>query len=154
MLDNDTEPEAEGPQNSGKNEANLNETKPEDNVVAIINSNKDNSDEDDEDDAFEDETLIERVLALSEMFPSGLTKAVSNLGIQSVDGTKWIYSKSRNLTWIVFSTATLLFLPVMLESERVVIEEMEKAKRQQILLGPSSAMSSPATNAPLPPNPS
>ena len=154
MLDSDKEPEADDPKDSGNNEANLNETKPEAKVVAVINSNKDDSDEDDEDDAFEDETLIERVMALSEMFPSGLTKIVSNLGIQSVDGTKWIYSKSRNLTWIVFSTATLLFLPVMLESERVGIEEMEKAKRQQILLGPSSAMSSPATNAPLPPNPS
>ena len=127
MLDNDTEPEAEGPQNSGKNEINLNETEPEEKVVAVINSNKDDSDEDDEDDAFDDETLIERVMALSEMFPSALTKTISNLGIQSVDGTKWIYSKSRNLTWIVFSTATLLFLPVMLESERVGIEEMEKA---------------------------
>merc|ERR1719322_2239484 len=102
MLYNDKEPEAEDPQNSGKNEANLNETKPEEKVVGLINSNKDDSDEDDEDDAFEDETLIERVLALSEMFPSGLTKTISHLGGQSVDGTKWIYSKSRNLTWIVF----------------------------------------------------
>ena len=104
-----------------------------------------------EDDDFEDETLMERVVGLTEMFPPGLTKTVSTLGFGSVDVVKWAYSKGRNITWIVFSTAALLFLPVMIESERVGFEEMEKAKRQQILLGPSSAISSAGTNAPLPP---
>ena len=105
----------------------------------------------DEDDDYEDETLIERLIGLTEMFPSGLIKTASTLSSGSVGGVKWAYSKGRNITWVVFSTASLLFLPVMIESERVSFEEMEKAKRQQILLGPSSAMSSAGANAPLPP---
>ena len=40
----------------------------------------------------------------------------------------------------------------MIESERASIEEQEKMRKQQMLLGPSSAISS-AQNAPLPPNP-
>ena len=104
----------------------------------------------DEDD-YEDETLIERLIGLTEMFPSGLIATASSLSSGSVGGVKWAYSKGRNITWVVFSTASLLFMPVMIESERVSFEEMEKAKRQQILLGPSSAMSSAGANAPLPP---
>ena len=120
-------------------------------VVTLDNSNSDEGDDDDDDD-FEDESIMERLVALTEMFPSGLAKGIASISQGSVDGVKWTYSKSRNLTWILFSTATLLFLPVMIESERVGFEEMEKARKQQILLGPSSAMSSgPGQNAPLPP---
>ena len=104
----------------------------------------------DEDDDYEDETLIERFIGLTEMFPSGIIKTASSLSSGSVGGVKWAYSKGRNISWVAFSTASLLFLPVMIESERVSFEEMEKAKRQQILLGPSSAMSSAGANAPLP----
>ena len=40
----------------------------------------------------------------------------------------------------------------MLESERAAIEEQDKMRKQQMLLGPSSALAS-AQNAPLPPSP-
>jgi len=120
-------------------------------VVSSIKSAYEETDIDDDTD-YADETFLERFFGLAEMFPHGITKTVSSLGSGSVSGVKWAYSKSRNLTWLVFSTSALLFLPVMIESERVGFEEMEKAKRQQILLGPSSAMSSAGTNAPLPPN--
>lgn len=120
-------------------------------IVTAVSTTKSVVEEDEDDDDCEDETFMERVVGLTEMFPPGLTKTVSLLGSGSVDGVKWAYSKGRNITWLVFSTAALLFLPVMIESERVGFEEMEKAKRQQILLGPSSAMSSAGTNAPLPP---
>ena len=139
---------------SKSSDQNDDKNKSEENVVSVVGQIKDDSDEEDEEDEFDDETLMERVLGLSEMFPPGLIKSVSNLGCKSVDGTKWVYSTGRNLTWMLFSTAAILFLPAMLESERVGFEEMEKAKRQQILLGPSSAMSAPETNAPLPPTPS
>lgn len=140
--------------NSKCSDQNDDKKKSEENVVSVVDLIKEDSDEEDDEDEFEDETLMERVFGLSEMFPPGLIKSVSNLGGKSVDGTKWVYSTGRNLTWMLFSTSVLLFLPAMLESERVGFEEMEKAKRQQILLGPSSAMSAPATNAPLPPTPS
>ena len=43
-------------------------------------------------------------------------------------------------------------LQAMLESERAAIEEQDKMRKQQMLLGPSSALAS-AQNAPLPPSP-
>ena len=120
--------------------------------VKSVNTTESNAvEDDDEDEEFEDETILERLAGLTEMFPPVLTKTVSMLGTGSLSGVKWTYSKGRNITWVVLSTAALLFLPVMIESERVGFEEMEKAKRQQILLGPSSATSSVGTNAPLPP---
>ena len=150
-IENESKEETD---NSKISDQNDDKNKSEENVVSIIGQIKDDSDEEDEEDEFDDETLMERVLGLSEMFPPGLTKSLSTLGCKSVDGTKWVYSTGRNLTWMLFSTAAILFLPAMLESERVGFEEMEKVKRQQILLGPSSAMAAPATNAPLPPTPS
>jgi len=112
----------------------------------------DSDDEDDEDDDFEDETLVERLIGLTEMFPPGLITGIKDLSTGSVGAVKWTYSKSRNLTWIVFSSAAILFLPAMLESERAAIEEQDKMRKQQMLLGPSSALAS-AQNAPLPPSP-
>jgi anthranilate/para-aminobenzoate synthase component II len=50
---------------------------------------------------------------------------------------------------IVFSSSVTLFLPIMIETERMGIEEAQKQQQRQILLGPGSAMSAGA-NAPLP----
>ena len=155
IIEKESEKDAQNPPIPDQKRESNNDKKSEEKVISVVATTKNDSDEEDEDeDDFEDETLMERIFGLSEMFPPGLIKSISNLGCQSVDGTKWLYSKSRNVTWIVFSTAAVLLLPAMLESERVSFEEMEKAKRQQILLGPSAAMSAPATNAPLPPTPS
>ena len=123
-----------------------------DSVISTVGAAQSVVEEDDDDDEeFEDETVLERLVGLTEMFPSGLTEGVCSLSNNSVSGAKWVYSKGRNVMWIIFSTGALLFLPVMIESERVGFEEMEKARKQQILLGPSSAISSAGQNAPLPP---
>merc|ERR1712223_1905944 len=122
-------------------------------VAKEIVSIADSDDEDDEDDDFEDETLMERLVGLSEMFPPGLITGINGLSKGSVNAVKWGYSKSRTITWILFSSAAILFLPAMLESERCAIEEQDKMRKQQMLLGPSSALAS-TQNAPLPPSPS
>ena len=119
-------------------------------VVSTVGATQSVVEDDDDEEEFEDETVLERLVGLTEMFPSGLTEGVCSLSSNSVSGTKWVYSKGRNIMWVIFSTAALLFLPVMIESERVGFEEMEKARKQQILLGPSSAVSSAGQNAPLP----
>ena len=53
---------------------------------------------------------------------------------------------------IVFSSSVTLFLPIMIETERMGIEEAQKQQQRQILLGPGAAVSAGA-NAPLPPMP-
>ena len=80
-------------------------------------------------------------MALSEMFPEAVRNGTCSLASGSVGGTKWLYEKSRNLSWIVFSSAAILFLPIMIENERLGIEEMQKQQQRQILLGPGAAMS-------------
>ena len=82
--------------------------------MIYIAADSDEEDDEDEDDDFDDETFIERLIGLGEMFPPGLIKGISNLSQGSTNLVKWSYSKSRSLTWIVFSSAAILFLPVIL----------------------------------------
>ena len=42
-------------------------------------------------------------------------------------------------TWVVFSTATILFMPVMIESERLQLQDAQKAQKNSILLGPGTS---------------
>lgn len=121
----------------------------EDDVVKNVVVVEDDDDEDDEDEDFEDETLVERLIGLTEMFPEGLTSGLVAAAKGGLSGVKWVYSSGRSLTWVLFSTATVLFLPIMIETERMGIEEAQKQQQRQILLGPSSAVSA-GQNAPLP----
>lgn len=98
-------------------------------------------DEEGEEDDFEDETLVERFVGLTEMFPDGLTSAVTTSAKGLVSGIHWAYGAGRALTWIVCSSATIMFLPIMIESERLGLEEAQKNQQRQMLLGPGAAMS-------------
>ncbi len=49
----------------------------------------------------------------------------------------------------MFSSSALLFLPLMIETERMGIDEAQKQHQRQILLGPGAAISA-GGNAPLP----
>ncbi|XP_013784929.1 mitochondrial import receptor subunit TOM22 homolog [Limulus polyphemus] len=89
-----------------------------------------------------DETLGERLWALTEMFPESLRNATSSLITGSAISVKWAYGFSRSVFWIVFSSSVILMAPVMFESERMQLEEMQKQQQRQILLGPSAAVSS------------
>merc|ERR1711953_1201488 len=65
----------------------------------------------------EDETLIERLVGLTEMFPEGLTSTVTASAKGLVSGVHWAYGAGRTLTWVLCSSATIMFLPIMIESE-------------------------------------
>lgn len=108
-------------------------------------------DDDDEDD-FDDETILERLVGLTEMFPESLTHCADASASGLVSGLKWAYSASRAVTWIVCTSASIMFLPIMIETERMGIEEAQKQQQRQILLGPGAAMSggNAQVNAPLP----
>ena len=112
----------------------------------------DDDEDDDDDDDFEDETVVERLMGLTEMFPDGLTNMVCSSTSGMISGLQWAYGATRTLTWVVCSSATIMFLPIMIETERMGIEEAQKQQQRQILLGPGAAMSggNAQTNAPLP----
>ena len=51
-------------------------------------------------------------------------------------------SFAKSAAWVVFSTATILFMPVMIETERLQLQDAQKAQKNQILLGPGSHFNS------------
>lgn len=112
----------------------------------------DEEEDDEDDDDFEDETLFERLVGLTEMFPEGLTSTLAATANGTVSSVKWLYGASRSVTWVVCSSAAIMFLPIMIETERMGIEEAQKMQQRQILLGPGAAMSggNAQANAPLP----
>ena len=104
-------------------------------VSASVVEDDDEEDEDDDDDDFDDETILERLMALTEMFPESLTKAAGVSASGVVSGLKWAYSASKVVTWVVCTSASIMFLPIMIETERLGIEEAQKQQQRQILLG-------------------
>ena len=123
-------------------------------TVAVREQREEEEDEDEEDeDSFEDETVWERLVGLTEMFPPSLVKGVCSAVTGSASGAKWMYSASRAVSWIVFSSAAVMFMPIMIETERVGIEEAQKQQQRQILLGPGAAVSGTAAAGGSPPMP-
>ena len=85
-----------------------------------------------------DETVLERIQALTEMFPNWLRKGVWSVGVNTHEGVKWCYSMGRTATWVVCSTAAIMIMPVLFEIERATVEEQQKQQQRQILLGPGA----------------
>jgi len=125
---------------------------PERSVQRSVSEVEEDEEDDEDDDDFDDETILERLVALSEMFPEGLTHFADASASGLVSGLKWAYKASRTVSWIVCTSASIMFLPIMIETERMGIEEAQKQQQRQILLGPGAAMSggNAQANAPLP----
>lgn len=81
-----------------------------------------------------DETIIERIVALREMFPESLCTLIG----KSKSLIKTIFSSSKAISWIIASTAAVLVLPISLETERQEYEQQMKRQERNILLGPES----------------
>jgi len=97
--------------------------------------------EDDEEDDDFDETLTERLIGLTEMFPQFVRTGSVKLVSGSWSLSKASFSFAKSAAWVVFSTATILFMPVMIETERLQLQDAQKAQKNQILLGPGVAQS-------------
>jgi hypothetical protein len=69
--------------------------------IILRSDDEDDIDEEDDDD-LDDETLWERLIGLSEMFPEPVRNGTSALANGSVSGVKWLYGATRGLSWIVF----------------------------------------------------
>ncbi|OXA43638.1 mitochondrial import receptor subunit TOM22 homolog [Folsomia candida] len=89
----------------------------------------------------DDETTLERITALSEMFPESVRKGTAKTIEFMVKGVKKAYSWGRTGTWFFFSTAIITIAPVLLEVEKYQMEEMQKMQQRQMLLGPNVARS-------------
>lgn len=96
---------------------------------------------DQSDDEDIDETLGERLIGLTEMFPESVRNASKSLFGFSIDATKWVYNTGRVVMWVAASSAVILALPVMFETERAQVEEQQMQQQRQLLLGPNAAVS-------------
>lgn len=97
--------------------------------------------DDDEEDE-EDETLAERLVGLTEMFPKEVRDFGYNMTSSLCSCVKGMYSVSCTLTWFFFSTSAILVAPILFEVERAQMEEAQRAQQKQVLLGPNAAISS------------
>ena len=104
-------------------------------VKRSVSEVEEDEEDDEDDDDFDDETILERLVALTEMFPEGLTHFADASASGLVSGLKWAYKASRTVSWIVCTSASIMFLPIMIETERMGIEEAQKQQQRQILLG-------------------
>lgn len=84
--------------------------------------------------ADEDETLLERIYGLNEMFPRPVKQAANT----TVSLFKSLISGVRSVTWFACSTSAILLLPISLEVERQQYHEQMKRQERNILLGPDS----------------
>ncbi|XP_012216963.1 mitochondrial import receptor subunit TOM22 homolog [Linepithema humile] len=96
---------------------------------------------DDEDDDEEDESLTERLLGLTEMFPEPVRNFGYNVGTCLCTCAKGLYSYSCSATWLIFSSSTILFAPIIFEMERAQMEDLQRTQQKQVLLGPNTALS-------------
>uniref|UniRef100_A0A0P4W7Z3 Mitochondrial import receptor subunit TOM22 homolog n=1 Tax=Scylla olivacea TaxID=85551 RepID=A0A0P4W7Z3_SCYOL len=106
-----------------------------------------------EDDEDLDESLLERVWGLTEMFPDRLRSTCSSTVSSSLNLLKSTYELSRQVVWVAVSSSVILFAPVMFELERLNVEEMMKQDRNRLVFGPGSAVSGPPTPGLMPPPP-
>lgn len=96
---------------------------------------------DDDDEDFEDETVLERLYGLTEMFP----QRVRNCAYSSMTGgwkcSKAIYKFTRSSLWIGATSFMILVVPIVFEQERFNMEQQQLSQQRQMLLGPNAAMS-------------
>uniref|UniRef100_A0A0N5AHU0 Mitochondrial import receptor subunit TOM22 homolog n=1 Tax=Syphacia muris TaxID=451379 RepID=A0A0N5AHU0_9BILA len=88
-----------------------------------------------------EETVMERIVGLGEMFPISLRKTAKS----SVDWGIWLaqsaFSLSKSAVWIVATTSIITLLPYIIEKEKSDLEKSQVAQQRQLLLGPSAAVS-------------
>ncbi|KAI4904319.1 hypothetical protein NFI96_015180 [Prochilodus magdalenae] len=99
-----------------------------------------------------DETLLERLWGLTEMFPDTLRSAAEVSAHCSLSVAKKLYSFSRTALWVGTTSFMILVLPVVFETERLQLEQQQLQQQRQILLGPNAGISGgmPGMMAPAP----
>ncbi|CAF4065670.1 unnamed protein product, partial [Rotaria magnacalcarata] len=108
-------------------------------VVTSTRANKSRGGDDDDDLLLEDETFLERIIALREMFPEALQNAVGALNRTMIDATKLAFNKGRTASWWFTSTMCVLVFPILIQKELLQVAEQISREQRSILLGPQAA---------------
>ncbi|CAF1186484.1 unnamed protein product [Adineta steineri] len=94
---------------------------------------------DDDDLLLEDETVLERIVALKEMFPESVQNTVGKLNRAVINTSKFAYNKGRTAAWWVTSTMCVLVFPILIQKELLQVAEQMSREQRSILLGPQAA---------------
>lgn len=81
-----------------------------------------------------DETLTERLLGLTEMFPESVRNGTSTAAKGMFGSAKWLYKFTGKTCWILSTSFVILALPVIFEVERVQTEEAQLQQQRQVSL--------------------
>jgi import receptor subunit TOM22 len=73
------------------------------------------------------------------MFPRPVRDLGENLVFFTEKSISSLYSFACSASWIFFTSSMILFAPVIFETERAQMEQMQKSQQQQVLLGPGMA---------------
>lgn len=68
------------------------------------------------------------------MFPDGVRNVCELATDFSINSTKTLYKFTCNASWIFFTSSMILFAPVLLETERAQMAELEKSQKQRVSL--------------------
>lgn len=66
------------------------------------------------------------------MFPESVRDASYNVACATQSSVMGLYGFSRSAFWIIFSSSLILFAPVVVEVERVSIEESQRNQQKQV----------------------
>lgn len=66
------------------------------------------------------------------MFPESLRNLCEFTTDFSIKSTKSLYTLSCNASWIFFTSSMVLFAPVLFETERAQMAELEKSQKQRV----------------------
>lgn len=78
-----------------------------------------------------DESLGERLWGLTEMLPETIRNVCGVATDFSVNTTKNLYTFSCSASWIFFTSSMILFAPVLFETERAQMEELQRSQQKQ-----------------------
>ncbi|KAK1793914.1 hypothetical protein P4O66_010825, partial [Electrophorus voltai] len=79
-----------------------------------------------------DETFLERLWGLTEMFPDTLRSAAEVSANCSLSVGKRLYSFSRAALWVGTTSFMILVLPVVFETERLQLEQQQLQQQRQV----------------------
>lgn len=82
-----------------------------------------------------EETYLERLEGLKEMFPNGVRSMVSKTNEWSCWFAKNSFWFTRNVVWIVSTSAFIMIMPYFIDKELQDVEKAQLKQQQQLLLG-------------------
>lgn len=95
-----------------------------------------------EDDEIYEESILERIVGLGEMFPEGLRSRTSSAAKSSLSATRWVWDMTRAALWGSVVCFTLLALPTMIVNEKVKALEDVKGQFNSKMMATDSKMRS------------